>query len=310
MKSLHSIGEHKAIELLTSKLTSHDQLVVGAGDDCAVTQFNSQFDQVFTTDPVIEGVHFLSTDDPFLVGRKAIGRAYSDLAAMGAEPQWVLVNVVAPAEYDFDRLGRMYDGMMEITNQFGGTIIGGDLAKGGQLELHVFTTGVVAKDQALLRSGARVGDLVFVTGALGGSIHGKHLSFTPLIKEGVFLRDSGQIGAMMDVSDGISSDLRQIALASGLGALIEENLLPASNELREYAPLSGKAILDYQLYGGEDYQLLFTVGGDREEELKKMINDGLIEATKIGVMVEGDGVTIMRNDGRRESLSDSGFSHF
>ena len=247
MKRLGEIGEHEAIRRLVRGLGGHSELVVGAGDDCAVARFpGSAWEQVFTTDPVVESVHFLASHAPERVGNKAVGRVLSDIAAMGAQPQWLLVNVVAPESLEIDFLERVYAGMTALSQQFGATIIGGDLAQGRQLELHVFGTGILPAGTALLRSGARVGESIYVTGALGGSIAGKHLDFVPRVGEGIFLRESGVVGAMMDVSDGLATDLRHICAQSGVGAELDAELIPKNGTLAQ------------ALFDGEDFELLFT----------------------------------------------------
>ena len=229
-------------------LGKHADLVVEAGDDCAVCRLpGTGSDQVFTTDPIIEGVHFQPLETPERVGHKAVGRVLSDIAAMGATPQWILVNVVAPPEMDFHYVEKIYDGMSALCSQFGSPIIGGDLAQGPTLELHIFGTGLLPQNQARLRSGAEVGDDILVTGPLGGSFgSGKHLDFTPRVAEGIFLRESGLVHAMMDISDGLATDLRHILKQSGVGAALDGGTVPKSGTLEQ------------ALYDGEDFELLLT----------------------------------------------------
>jgi len=248
MTTLGTMGEHEVIRRLTTMLDHHPDLIVSAGDDCAVARLEgSGVDQVFTTDPVIEDVHFKSADAPVRIGNKAAGRVLSDIAAMGARPQWMLVNVVAPEGLDFSILEGVYAGMSALCRRFGATIIGGDLAQGHSLEIHVFGTGLLSSGSALLRSGAKAGDLIYVSGALGCSIKGKHLDFVPRVEEGLFLRESGVVGALMDISDGLATDLRHILEQSGVGAEIDADQVPAVGTL------------DEALYDGEDFELLFTV---------------------------------------------------
>jgi len=248
MSTLGEIGEHEAIRRILPLLGKHADLVVEAGDDCAVCRVQGTgSDQVFTTDPIIEGVHFQSRETPERVGHKAVGRVLSDIAAMGAVPQWILVNVVAPPELDFRYLEKIYEGMTALCSTFGSPIIGGDLAHGPVLELHIFGTGLLPQNQALLRSGAIVNDELLVTGPLGGSFgSGKHLDFTPRVEEGIFLRESGLVHAMMDVSDGLATDLRHILKQSGVGAELNAHSIPATGTLEQ------------ALYDGEDFELLLT----------------------------------------------------
>ena len=248
MSTLGEIGEHETIRRILPLLGSHAELSVGAGDDCAVCRISSLgMDQVFTTDPIIEGVHFQPLEAPVRIGNKAVGRVLSDIAAMGATPQWILVNVVAPAELEFQTLENIYEGMGALCERFGATIIGGDVAKGDKLELHVFGSGLVPEGMALLRSGAVAGDSILVTGPLGGSYtSGYHLDFIPRVEEGLFLRESGRVNAMMDLSDGLATDLRHILKQSGVGAALVSEQIPTNGSLQA------------ALFDGEDFELILT----------------------------------------------------
>lgn len=251
METLRDIGEHEVIHRLLKQLGTHSDLAVGVGDDCAVCHLpGTGNDQVLTTDPVIENVHFLRSDDPKRIGNKAAGRVLSDIAAMGAQPQWMLVNVVAPEDLEFEALQDVYLGMSNLCKRFGATIIGGDLSRGTCLELHVFGTGVLPAGSALLRSGARPGDALFVTGALGNSGAGKHLDFIPRVDEGIHLRQAGVVTAMMDISDGLATDLRHMLRQSGVGAELDSESIPKYGTEEQ------------ALFDGEDFELLFTVPPD------------------------------------------------
>ncbi|MFA5689563.1 MAG: thiamine-phosphate kinase [Kiritimatiellales bacterium] len=248
MKTLKDLGEHNAIAALTANLKA-------AGDDCAVLPFaGAPYDLVLTSDPLIAGIHFTAAAPPEQIGWKAAARVFSDFAAMGADPQYLLINAVAPPEQNFETLKKIYSGVHDVCAQFSVELAGGDLAQGPALELHVFGAGCVPKDKAVFRSGARAGDAIYVTGALGDSLNtGKHLTFTPRVKEGKWLRQSGYARAMIDISDGLATDIRHILKASGSGA----DLIPAQ------IPLNGT--LEQALYDGEDFELLFTVRGDEAD---------------------------------------------
>lgn len=240
MTTLKELGEHSAIALLTANLKA-------VGDDCAVLPLDAHWDLVLTTDPLICGVHFTPDTPPEQIGWKAAARVISDIAAMGAEPQYLLINLVAPPEQDFQTLEKIYDGVSKVRKLFDVDLVGGDLAQGPVLELHVFGVGRVPKGTALLRSGARAGDNIYVTGPLGGSFaSGKHLSFMPCVKEGRMLRESGVVTAMMDISDGLATDLRHILKASGVGAQLKSAKIPKVGTLEQ------------ALFDGEDFELLFT----------------------------------------------------
>jgi thiamine-monophosphate kinase len=301
MTTLGNLGEHEVIRRLTAKLGSHPLLRVGAGDDCAVTEIpGTGFDQVFTTDPVIERVHFNEGEQPRRIGNKAAGRVLSDLAAMGAVPQWLLVNVVAPADLDIQFIESVYEGIGALCQRFGATVIGGDLAQGPCLELHLFGTGTVPSKQALLRSGAQDGDCICVTGPLGGSLQGKHLDFTPRINEGLFLREAGGVTSMMDISDGLATDLRHILKQSNVGAELSGDAIPKVGNL------------DQALYDGEDFELLFTIGPDKLDVLILKWNEQFeTPFFRIGKITNDSGLLLIRQQGEElRVLIDKAFEHF
>lgn len=248
MKTLQQMGEHAVIAALTQNLKA-------VGDDCAVLPLDAHYDLVLTTDPLIRGIHFLPDTPPEQIGWKAAARVLSDFAAMGADPQYLLINLVAPPEQDFKTLEKIYDGVSNVRKLFNVDLVGGDLAQGPTLELHVFGVGRVPKGTALLRSGAHPGDLIYVTGPLGNSFaSGKHLNFMPRLREAKWLRQSGFVGAMMDISDGLATDLRHILKASNVGADL----------FAEKVPMFGT--LEQALYDGEDFELLFTVRAEEADE--------------------------------------------
>ncbi|MCC7300959.1 MAG: thiamine-monophosphate kinase [Verrucomicrobia bacterium] len=247
MSTLKQMGEHTAIAALTKNLKA-------VGDDCAVLPLDAHYDLVLTTDPLISGVHFTPGTAPEAIGWKAAARVLSDFAAMGADPQYLLINLVAPPEQDFQTLEKIYAGVSEIRKLFDVDLVGGDLSQGPTLELHVFGVGRVPKGKALLRSGAHAGDVIYVTGPLGGSfISGKHLTFMPRIKEAKWLRQSGFVRSMMDISDGLATDLRHILKASNVGAALESERIPKFGNLEQ------------ALFDGEDFELLFTVHADEAD---------------------------------------------
>ncbi len=301
METIGHLGEHEAIRRLTALLEPHPDLSVGAGDDCAVCRLpGTGTDQVFTTDPTIENVHFRLLEKPERIGNKAAGRVLSDIAAMGAQPQWLLVNVVAPPKQDFQVLEGIYAGMNALCRRFGSTIVGGDLTQGACLELHVFGTGTVPAGTALLRSGARPGDCIFTTGSLGCSIGGKHLDFMPRVEEGIFLRETGMVNALMDISDGLATDLRHILEQSGTGAVLDVESIPRVGTLEQ------------ALYDGEDFELLFTAPAEKADALgARWLERFERELPRIGRISPSVGELRLRHsDGRSETLAGKAFEHF
>jgi thiamine-monophosphate kinase len=300
MEKLQEIGEHEAIRRLTTALGGHPHLRTGAGDDCAVAELpGTGTDQVFTTDPIIENIHFHPGENPGRIGHKAAGRVLSDIAAMGAQPQWLLVNVVAPPEQDIAVLEKIYMGMNALCHRFGATIIGGDLAQGPCLELHVFGTGTLPSGTALLRSGAQLGDRLFTTGPLGCSLEGKHLDFVPRIEEGLFLRETGWVNSMMDISDGLATDLRHILKQSGVGALLYADKIPRNGSL------------DQALHDGEDFELLFTVSPGNADDLCGRWKERFrTELAAIGEITDEVELLKLRRDRDVQILERKAFEHF
>jgi len=288
METLKDIGEHNAIAALTANLKA-------VGDDCAVLpQSDSEYDLVLTSDPLIEGIHFTPDVAPEQIGHKVAGRVLSDFAAMGAEPQYLLVNVVAPGTENIERLEKVYAGLTALCDSFGAEVVGGDFAEGPAFELHVFGAGRVPEGTALLRGGASPGDALYVTGRLGRSqVLGHHLEFMPRVAEGQWLRECGFVTAMMDISDGLATDLRHILEASNTGAEIESSAVPLNGTIEE------------ALFDGEDFELLFTVSPDREEEFLRTC-PAKFQQSRVGIMTPESG--IFRLDA--EILDRKAYEHF
>lgn len=263
MLTLSDIGELKAIErvsklLVRSGMNRAHGLIKSIGDDCAVIEISSSSPDVLllTSDAVLEGVHFnKSTTPPEMAGRKAIGRVLSDIAAMGGTPMWALINFVAPSKTAVRVFDMMYYGAITLAKQFGLSIVGGDMTSGKMIEMHVFAVGIAPKKSVVLRSGARPCDLLFVTGTLGGSrLNRKHLTFTPRVAEGNWLKKWAT--AMIDISDGLAADVSHIAYASKVGVQIYLSQLPVSGVLLKY---NRSVALNHMLCDGEDYELLFSI---------------------------------------------------
>ncbi|MDK2962673.1 MAG: thiamine-monophosphate kinase [Verrucomicrobiota bacterium] len=289
MKTLKDIGEHSVIALLTANLKT-------VGDDCAVLPLDAQYDLVLTSDPLIQGVHFTPETRPEQIGWKAVARVLSDFAAMGADPQYLLINLVAPPEQDVQILEKIYDGVSRVRKRFDVDLSGGDLAQGPNLELHVFGVGRVPKGRALLRSGAHPGDILYVTGPLGDSFKsGRHLTFMPRVTEGKWLRQSGFVRAMMDISDGLATDLRHILKASKVGADINSATVPLFGTLEQ------------ALYDGEDFELLFTVPADEADAFDVQCLEHLEQKfPRIGSLTED--VEVLTLDGA--VLDRKAYEHF
>lgn len=309
MTTLGQLGERALIERLRRRLRDGDGVACGIGDDAAVVRVpGAAEDLVLTSDAVIDGRHFTGGDAPEAVGHKAVGRALSDLAAMGAAPRWALVDLVAHPDMAVDRLERLYDGLARLADRHGLAIVGGDTTAGERLELHVFAIGAVPAGKALLRSGARPGDVLCVTGALGGSILGRHLRFEPRVREGQWLRDWAT--AMIDLSDGLATDAHHLARASAIGIDVDTAAIPLSPDAaRMPAPPSA---LEHALTDGEDFELLFSVPAARVEPCLAAWRAAWDTPCRpIGRIVAGEPhVTLIAADGARTPLASAGYEHF
>jgi thiamine-monophosphate kinase len=251
MKKLSDIGEDELIVRLVSGFAGDDKLVVGPGDDCAVWDDGAGPLLLLKTDAIVEGIHFLPAADPAAIGWKAIARVASDMAAMGGAPETYLVTVALRADLAVSWVEGLYAGMGRAMRECGGVLVGGEttaVPPGSAVVVSVAATGRVARGMAVLRSTGRPGDIVAVTGELGGSIAGKHLSFTPRLAAGRWLALHGA-SAMMDLSDGLGRDLPRLAAASGCGWELDEASLPRS---------AGSSVAG-ALGDGEDYELLVTL---------------------------------------------------
>ena len=311
MTTLKQIGERGLIRRLAKLLPSRDDVRVGIGDDVAVVHVESTHtDLLLTSDAVIEGTHFLPGSPAAQVGHKAVGRVLSDMAAMGGEPLWGLIDLVAPSRTPVKRVEDIYRGAARLAQKYGLAIIGGDTTQGSKLELHVFAVGQVPQHAAVLRSGARPGDSIYVTGELGGSLAGKHLRFDPRIEEGLWLRESGWAGAMIDVSDGVVTDLGHIVESSRVGAELDGAMIPISAAARRAR--GGRSPLEHALFDGEDFELLFTVAADKETAFRSCWQDTFrLRCTRVGRITNRKGrITLVDGAGPAKPLADRGFEHF
>ncbi len=258
-------------------LPSSADLLVGPGDDCAVVRVRGSRELLLLkTDCVAEGVHFLREADPARVGWKALCRALSDIAAMGGRPSEALLTIFSPPDVGADYWKRFYHGVTRAAKAFGVAIAGGELSRQPRgIAVSVALTGRVAPHHLVLRSGGSADDVLFVTGRLGGSIAGRHLDFTPRLAEAAWLVRNAGPSAMMDVSDGLASDLPRLARASGCG--FEVARIPRTRGCTERSALCD----------GEDYELLFSIPPRRARKLAERWKRAFpgVTLTEIGRLV-------------------------
>jgi thiamine-monophosphate kinase len=232
----------------------------GIGDDCAALP-PSRRQQLLTVDPVIFNRHFDASMAPAAVGAKLLKRNLSDLAAMGARPTAAVISLALPAATSLAWLEAFYRGLARASLRYGAPIVGGDCAQTStDLVATLTLLGEAAGRRTLTRQGARVGDWIFVTGRLGGSLAGRHLRFEPRLAEGAWLARHAWARAMLDLSDGLAKDLLHL-LGPGMGARLQGDQLPVSPAARQLAARGGPSALERALNDGEDYELLVAVDG-------------------------------------------------
>jgi thiamine-monophosphate kinase len=249
--NLAEFGEDALIATLSRGLQPGAKVRVGPGDDCAVVGARRAARwELLKADAVVEGVHFLSNDDPRRVGWKALCRAISDVAAMGGVPEHALITLAVSREVQVAWLKALYAGLRRAARKFAVSIVGGETSRSpGPLFVNVTIAGWVERSRCVLRSTGRAGDVLFVTGCLGGSRAGKHLDFTPRLAEARWLVAHFKPRAMMDLSDGLAADLPRLARASGCGFKLDEGRVPVT-----------RGCTLAQAFGdGEDFELLLAV---------------------------------------------------
>jgi thiamine-monophosphate kinase len=252
-EKLADIGEDALVKSLVKGLAAGSDVVVGAGDDCAVIRGGKpRHYLLLKTDCVIEGVHYAADTPPSRVGYKALARAISDIAAMAGKPRYALITLILGKSRKVSYARALYRGMEHLARQHGISIVGGETAcppGKGTAMVSVALTGTVETRHCCLRSGGKPGDVLFVTGKLGGSITGHHLRFKPRLDEAAWLAGHFKPRAMMDLSDGLAADLPRLAGASGCGYQIDVDTLPCRRGCSTTQALND----------GEDYELLFAV---------------------------------------------------
>ena len=303
-----SAGEFAYIAWLRRRTPPAAGVVVGPGDDCAVLRPPTR-PLLVTTDMLLEGSCFtLAEAGPRRVGRKVIAVNLSDIAAMAGVPTAAVVSVGLPRAGGRELAEELYLGMREMADAFGVPLVGGDTNSwDGPLSISVTVLGEATERGPVSRSGARIGDWVMVTGPLGGSILGRHLDFTPRVREALALHQAADLDAMIDLSDGLAKDLHHICEESRCGAVLLADAIPIADAARELAARDGRSPLDHALSDGEDFELVFTVSpADGERLLREQPVPGIVIA-RIGEIVEG-GYWLERG-GKRERLEPRGYEH-
>ena len=333
---ISSLGEFPLIDRVARRLPPYrGDVRVGVGDDVAVLQIDDHMYQLATCDIQVEGSHFLrSAITPYQLGRKAAAINISDIAAKGGEPQHLFISLALPLDTDVTWVDGLYDGLREEAERYGADIVGGNMARtDGPIVVDVFLLGQVRQDELLLRSGARPGDLVLVTGWLGDSSAGlalvlnpdiaigkgqreqllaAHLTPTPRVREGRVIAERKQATAMLDLSDGLSSDIGHICDESSVGVRLWADRLPVSAAARHVADSIGQANWALALKGGEDYELCFTAPRGVAQDLAAAVEEATgTGVTPVGeILPEEEGRWVQLPDGREIPLRPEGWDHF
>lgn len=298
------------------------------GDDCAVLPKDVETDLLITADMLVEDIDFqLDWTTPELLGQKALAVSLSDTAAMGGNPKWAMISVGVPGYiWDSDFLDRFYEGLYKIAAYYSVELIGGDISRTPEkIVVDSIVGGETPKGKAIVRSGAAPGDSIYVTGTLGGAAGGlmlleagiryknadkqrkelieKQLRPIPRIEAGRYLLEKNLASAMIDISDGLSSDLHHICTASGVGARLNRNDIPLDPNLKMISPAVDEQF-EIAVRGGEDFELLFT------SKRKKISNPRLPDLHRIGEITANAGMVEVIGDDFEGYLAPKGYSHF
>ncbi|HOV79474.1 MAG TPA: thiamine-phosphate kinase [Bacillota bacterium] len=330
---LSELGEFGLIEALTRDLLYNPAgVITGAGDDAAVLKTRGSAWLLFTTDMMVEGVHFNLEYSTFRqVGWKALAVNISDIAAMGGEPAHALVSLAVPPGLDSGGVLELYDGLREAAKTYGVNIVGGDtVSSPDRLVINVALLGEVGPGMAVYRSGARPGDSVYVTGPLGAPAAGlyifqnasrtfppeiadycrrAHTMPAPRVEAGIVLAALG-VSAMDDISDGLAGEMHEICGASGTGCLIRSKDIPLDSRVRMIAREAGADPLEWALYGGEDFELVFTVNPGAEKKVVRAAAQKGINVYRVGEITASREVLVEWRNGEISGLAKRGYDHF
>jgi thiamine-monophosphate kinase len=330
-RTVSDIGEHALISRITARLATPSWVLVGPGDDAAVIRPERGAFDVLTTDAQVEGVHFdRRFVPPDAIGHRALAVNLSDLAAMGAEPRAALLSFVLPDQLEVAVVDGIVDGLIGLAARHRVAIVGGNITRStGPLMIDVTAIGSVRPRRVLTRSGARAGDEVYVTGAIGGAGVGlrslqeqasaaelqvgpneeKYLRPEPRVRAGLLLGRNRAATSCIDLSDGLADGLQQIAAASGVGMTVDEAEIPLADGVAEFHRTRGDHPVCAAMAGGDDYELLFTIRASWRGRLRAVRRQaGDLPITRIGVVTK-DRQRVLRTASGERDLP-AGFQHF
>ena len=312
----------------------HPTLGKGIGDDCAVFSAGDDEELLISSDMLLEDIHFKPDwHSPYLLGRKSLAVNLSDIAAMGGAPRFALLCIGLPDRAGGKWAAAFMEGFFSLLQEYHCALIGGDTVAAAKITLSVTVVGACPRNTAVKRSGAQAGDVIYVSGPLGSSAAGlfllqqgetttcsaqgeytrlveKHLDPAPRVALGMLLRKSGMVNAMQDISDGIATDLSHICSCSRTGAVLHEQQLPADEPLLALCAKTGQSASTFQLSGGEDYELLFTVPQRSAQRLEQLVMSELgVPIFPVGEIVAGEGVVLRQRSGAHIDVSYQGWEH-
>jgi thiamine-monophosphate kinase len=319
------LSEKKLIQKIRSEIRRYTRnrksLVTGIGDDCAVLRVSPGRELLVTTDFSIENVHFRRQwHGPELVGRRCLTRGLSDIAAMGGEPLAAFLSLAIPNDLPQKWVTRFLRGLLDLAQEFAVPLAGGDTAQSlGGIQADIVVVGSVPRGQAILRSGAKPGDHLYVTGELGGAAAAlerlreskskplgakliPHLSALPRVAVGKWLRQRRMASAMIDLSDGVSTDLEHICAESRVGAEIDEEAIPRARVGRGKG--NDRVAMEFALHGGDDYELLFASSAAVPSKIAG------VPVTRIGRVTRSTGMRLIGSNRKPRVLKPGGWEHF
>lgn len=293
------LGEFGLIERIKKWVKNSPEVFKGIGDDCAVLKFDRTRYMLYCCDMLIENVDFTYRARPYLIGRKAVGSSISDIAAKGGIPKYALVALGIPKDKSYKFIRDLYRGINYWAKRYKIDIVGGDISRSERLVIDISMIGLVEKKNLILRGGAKINDIIFLTGKLGDLGSKKQFYFKPCLEEARYLVRNYRINSMIDISDGLALDLSHILKESNVGAVIYEKLIPVSKSGCEIKTALSK---------GEEFELLFSVA---PKEAKRLINAKKKIYTAIGQIVDRRyGFRLITQDGKEKTLRPQGFLHF
>ena len=299
---------------------NHPSVIAGIGDDAAIVKIPEGYQLAISADTLVSGIHFPVSTNPYDIGYKALAVNISDMAAMGAKPLYVTLSITLESN-DPEWISSFSKGFFALADKYSINLIGGDITRGA-LSISVQIMGILPDGQAMMRSGARPGDSIFVTGELGMAAYAlfstnKACNETdqsclnrlnrpqPRLEVGMAVRNIST--ACIDISDGLNADLFHLLSASSVGAEVKFNSVPICNVLNKLSP---ELLIKLGINSGDDYELCFTVSEQHEAELINISKKLPVKLTKIGKVTESEGLTWLGNDGKTIEIPDKGYRHF